>query len=209
MDKKFILTDETKEMYRHTLHRIKALKDFGDVEKGELGGWAEKEENLSQEGDCWIYDDASVYDNARVCDNACVYGNARVYGDARFYGDASIFGYAQVFGNACIYGNAWIYSNALVFGDVRIYGDACVYGDALVNKRDDILWITGIGSRYGTATVCRGKDDRLIVSCGCFLGTLNEFVENVNKTHEDNKFGREYKALIELIKNHFDAEEKE
>ena len=28
------------------LHRIEALRDFGDVKKGDLGGWIEKEENL-------------------------------------------------------------------------------------------------------------------------------------------------------------------
>ena len=39
-----------------TLHRIHALKSFGNVKKGDLGGWVESEENLSQEGECWIYD---------------------------------------------------------------------------------------------------------------------------------------------------------
>lgn len=33
----------------HTLHQIKALKDFRDIKAGYLGGWLEKEANLSQE----------------------------------------------------------------------------------------------------------------------------------------------------------------
>lgn len=31
MDKKFILTDETQTHYSHIMHRIKALKDFGNI----------------------------------------------------------------------------------------------------------------------------------------------------------------------------------
>ena len=59
-----------------TLHRIQAITSFANVVAGELGGWIEKEENLSHKGGAW------------VCGNACVYGNARVCGDARVYGDA-------------------------------------------------------------------------------------------------------------------------
>lgn len=43
MEKKYILTEKTKEYNGHTLHRIQAIKDFGDVKKGDLGGWIESE----------------------------------------------------------------------------------------------------------------------------------------------------------------------
>ena len=33
--------------------RIKALRSFMNVSKGDVGGFVEKEENLSHEGDCW------------------------------------------------------------------------------------------------------------------------------------------------------------
>ena len=55
-EKKYRLTDITIKVYGIALHRIQALKDFGDVKKGDFGGWVEKEENLSQEGNCWIYE---------------------------------------------------------------------------------------------------------------------------------------------------------
>ena len=83
--KKFELTSETKVVFGHTLHRIRALVSFGVVSEGELGGWIEKEWNLNQSGN------ALVYGNARVYGDAWVYGNARVYGDARVYGKESIF----------------------------------------------------------------------------------------------------------------------
>ena len=84
---KYKLTKNTKDVNGITLFQIQALKDFGNVEKGDLGGWIEKEKNLCQEGNCWVYGDAWVYGNAVVYGNAKVYGNAGVSGDARVYGD--------------------------------------------------------------------------------------------------------------------------
>ena len=83
MEKKYRLTEETKEWCGRTLHRIEALKDFGDVKAGDKGGWIEKE-NLSQEGNAWVYDSACVYDSARVSGSACVSGSARVSGEADY-----------------------------------------------------------------------------------------------------------------------------
>lgn len=76
MEKKYRLTEETKEWCGRTLHRIEALKDFGDVKAGDKGGWIAKEENLSHQGDAWVYGEA------RVSDSACVSGSARVSGSA-------------------------------------------------------------------------------------------------------------------------------
>ena len=93
MEKKFELTDEKKVSkvydyesfsepaeYNHTLYRIKALRDFGDVKAGQLGGWVEKESNLSHEGNCFVYDDAEVWNDAKVTENAIVKGNSKVSG---------------------------------------------------------------------------------------------------------------------------------
>lgn len=50
MSQKYEMTDETKIVNGRRLHRIKALRDFGSVKAGELGGWIQCEENLSHEG---------------------------------------------------------------------------------------------------------------------------------------------------------------
>ena len=76
MKKYELLKDDTKTVFGHTLYRIKALRDFGNVEKGDLGGYIESENNLSH------YGNAMVFDNAMVCDNARVFDNAMVCGDA-------------------------------------------------------------------------------------------------------------------------------
>ena len=88
--KKFELTTESITFLGRTLFRIKALISFGNVKAGELGGYIEKEGNLSHEGNAWVYGDAWVYGNARVYGDAWVCDNARVCGDAEVYGDADI-----------------------------------------------------------------------------------------------------------------------
>ena len=63
--KKFELTSETKiNIFGKKLFRIKALISFGAVKTGETGGWVEKEENVNQSGDAWVFDNAEVSGNA-------------------------------------------------------------------------------------------------------------------------------------------------
>ena len=75
--KKYELTTDTKIVYGRKLFRIKALISFGNVTAGDFGGYVEKEENLSHDGNAWVY------------------GNAKVFGDAWVYGDAKVFGDAD------------------------------------------------------------------------------------------------------------------
>ena len=69
MLKKYELTEQHPDT---GLYCIKALRDFGNVAKGDIGGWIEGEKNLSHEGDAWVYGNAGVSGYARV------YGNAGV-----------------------------------------------------------------------------------------------------------------------------------
>ena len=84
------------------LFRIKALRDFVDVKKGDIGGYVQSEANLSHDGDCWVYDDAKVYGDAEVSGKAMVYDKAKVFGDA------------EVSDNALVYNRAWVYGNDIV-----------------------------------------------------------------------------------------------
>lgn len=70
MNKYEMLQDDKIKVSGHILYRIKALKDFSDVRVGDLGGYIERKENLSQKGNCWVYNNACVFGNARVCGNA-------------------------------------------------------------------------------------------------------------------------------------------
>lgn len=157
-----IREDLYKSVNGHTVYRIEALKNFSRVQKGDLGGWIEKEYNLSQEDTCWVYGDAcvysdarveddariyntaQVYDNAKVCHDAEVYYNARVYGKAELYGNVQVYDNADVYGRVCafeeakIYGNTKVYENAEIMGDAEIYGKAEVHGNAKIDSNTKV-----------------------------------------------------------------------
>ena len=213
MEKKFELTEETREWHGHTLHRIKALKKFGNVKKGDLGGFIESENNLSQHGECWIDNEAKVYDEARVSDNAKVYGNAEVYNHAEVYGSARIYDHACVTSNAKVFDNAWAYDSAVVCGDAKVYGNAQVYGKARVFGKADV---------YGNAEICGNAEVKSINDyavfknfwssgryftwtksnnmwkVGCFYGTGEELVK---KAYEDSdESGKNYEIIVNSVK---------
>ena len=169
-------------------------------------------------GNAWAYGNAKVYGDARVSGNARVYGNAKVYGDARvsgnawaygevqvagnawIYGDARVFGNAWVYGDARVFDNAWVYGNAKVYGDARVSGNARVYGNAEVFNTRHFFVQGPIGSRDGYVTFYRTKDDTVEVRCGCFSGSLQEFVNQVEETHGGSRYEKEYKLAAELAK---------
>lgn len=53
---KYKLTENTIVYKGYTLFQIIATRNFSDVIIGELGGYIERIENLSQEGNCWVHD---------------------------------------------------------------------------------------------------------------------------------------------------------
>ena len=111
---KYKLTKNKKTIGEITLYQIEALKDFLNVKKGDLGGWIEKESNLSQQGDCWVSGDARVYGRAMVCDNAQVSGDAWVYGRAMVFDNSQVSGDARVSGNDRVSGNARVSGRAII-----------------------------------------------------------------------------------------------
>ena len=121
--------------------------------------------------------------------NAWVYGNAEVSGNARVSGDAEVSG------------NAWVYGNVEVSGNARVSGDAEVSGNA------DYTTIHGFGTQFRTTTFFQCEDKQIRVSCGCFLGTIPEFREQVKNTRE-GKIAEEYLMIADLMEKHF-VKEKE
>ena len=71
-EKKYEITNIAHPQYPW-LHRIRALRDMReDVHAGDLGGFVQSEENLSQEGQCWIAGNAIVAEEAYVYGEMCI-----------------------------------------------------------------------------------------------------------------------------------------
>ena len=138
------MTDETiKIAYGRTLYRIEAVKSFGNVKKGDRGGFVEDLHNLSEDGTSWIYNNAMVYegacvkDDSIVCDTAIVRDHATVCGASEVCNnslvcDNAIIRNKSVICHCKIYGNAIVEYSSL--GGVEIGGDADIY-KANINSR--------------------------------------------------------------------------
>ena len=224
--KKYKLTEEIIKVDDSILYRIEALRDFNDVKKGDKGGFVEKEENLSQYGDCWVYDNAmvfgnaEVYYNARVHDNAMVYDNAKIFGDAQVYGDTLVCDNAVVCGNAEIRGNAVVYRNARVYSKAKVYEYAAVFDDAMVYGNAEIY---GNARVFGNAEIggdakVEGAADYIVFKnwwssgryftwtrsnnmwkVGCFYGTGEQLIEKAYNDSE--KSGREYERVVRYVES--------
>ncbi|WP_375652354.1 MULTISPECIES: hypothetical protein [unclassified Bartonella] len=139
MEKKYELTDEKTEVNDKTLRRIRALRDLGDVKKGDLGGFIENEDNLSHDGNCWVGDDAKVYGYAKVFGDAYIDNIADIYENACVFANAQIYENAQVSGGAFINGNAKIYDSPLISIRAKVGGNAKIYGYAFIHGNAEII----------------------------------------------------------------------
>jgi hypothetical protein len=125
MKKYEMLTGDCLRAGDRTVYRIRALRDFGDVRHGDLGGYIENESALAHDGQAWVHDVAQVYGpNASVRDNARIKGEAWVLG--RVDGDAEI----------C--------DLVVIAEDAHVGGRTILCGDEIVR-----------GTGWGTAEPCR------------------------------------------------------
>ena len=154
MNRKYEITDIVHPKYPW-LHRIRALQDVREnVHAGDLGGFVQSEENLSQEGSCWIFDNAiaaeesCVSGNADLRDFSCARGSAVICGESQIHQNATVKDCAIVTagcigGNAHIAGNAEVRANCatgcvpVVSDDVSVYGE--LGGNIEVHKNSVIL----------------------------------------------------------------------
>ena len=215
MKKKYILTDDVIDFNSHTLHRIKAVRDFDCVKAGDLGGFIESEKNLDHDGDAWVTGDARIFGDAVVSGAAVVTGDAVVTDSARVSGDAFVTDSARVSGAAVVSDSARVSGAAVVSGDARVSGAARVTGDAfvtdsarvsgaaVVSGAADFAVIRGFGRVFRTTTFFRCKDNLVRCQCGCFYGTVDEFRSKVRETHGSSKYAKEYLMIADLMELHF------
>lgn len=202
-DRKYILTNEIMDFFDRKLYRIKAVKDFGDVKAGDLGGWLESENNLNHSGCCWVYNEAKVYGNAQVYCDAKIYNIAEIFGNAEVYCNAKVRNNAMIFGNAIVRGDAEVFGQAQVYNDVRIFEHAkvCGYtkvngfcdicGDAKIEFDNDYAVFKNTWSSFRHFTWTRSNN---MWKVGCFYGTGEELIAKAYKDSELS--GKCYEVIV-------------
>ena len=208
MDKKYELIESNIK----GLYRVKALKDFGHVKKGDIGGYVQSEDNLSHEGYCWVHGNAIIYDNARIYGNAQISECAVIDGNARIYGNAQISDCAVIDGNVRIYGDSeiWDYAiirdNALIYGDSVISGNAFIDGDAEIKtgrhigyieeKFKNVLYIQCKASLITVYT-----DINNIIKCNIGYQKRMTLTDLINRIKEDGGMNEHREEYVRIMKN--------
>jgi hypothetical protein len=158
-------------------YQIKALKDFADVRIGDLGGYVNHEHNLSQKGNCWLYDNTKMYGNSEMFNNARMYNNSEIHDNAVMYGNSIMHDNAKMFNNAIMYDSTTMYSNTKMYDNSEMWDNAKIYGNAtmLNNARmldnsemwDDSKLKTSLyGILFGDIELKRQKDIKVISHIG-------------------------------------------
>lgn len=96
--------------------------------------------------------------------------------------------------NLTVSGNAWVSGKAKVYGNAKVFG--------LMKTDGFIKWFSRVGSKNGILTITKHEDTGVMVSRGCFVGTLEEFKIEVKQKPKDCPYRKEYLGLIKVIKNY-------
>lgn len=148
---KYNITGACKTVKGHRVYRILATKDFEAVdgrfvENGEYGGWIESALNLSQDGRCWVDDDAVVLGDGAVTDNALVADEVLCKGVLQ--DNAIARGKACIEDGVICRDNVLVCDNVLVKEYAIIKDNATVAEDAIVCKKAIIGNDTYYTSRF-------------------------------------------------------------
>ena len=131
--KKYELIKESKDYFLgREMFRIRALKDFGNVKAGDIGGWVCSYNNLSQEGNCWIYDNAECLDNARIFDNAMMFDNAIMFGNSVMYDNAVMLNNSIMYDNSKMFNKAKMFDNSIMCNNAEMCGNATMYDSSIM-----------------------------------------------------------------------------
>lgn len=124
---KYEWTGQTREFEGHTLRQIRALRalELSGVEAGMVGGWLERETNLSHDGDCWVYPDA------------CVFEHAVVEGDCRIADRAIVRGHAHLRDFILLDHDSQVTDNVVMENVCRLSGNTLIYGSAVIACGED------------------------------------------------------------------------
>ena len=191
--RKYELTNITMVFEGRTLYRIIALKNFSDVEAGDLGGWVSGIDNLSQEGNCWIYDEAKCMGNARMFDNSKMFNNSKMHGNSTMYNDSRMYDCSVMYNNSTMYGHSIMYGDSMLKDEEKLYGE-------LISKVDKFIDISNPKGKMVTGVL---KDGEVLFNVGN-LSEINkeEFLDilyNGNEIIEESSSRKEYLKIINII----------
>ena len=222
--KLFELTTNTRMKFGRKLTQIRATVDFKSVKAGDLGGWIEDERSISD--DCWVHTDGEVFRRATMYGGE-MYGG-EMYGGMLCGGEmyGGVMRGGEMHGGEMRGGE--MYGGMLCGGVMRggvmqggemhggemhggeMYGGmlcgGVMHGGVMrggvmhggVIEKDNHIGFANVGSENGYL-LAYIIDGQIMISRGCFHGTIDEFYSAVNDRHSNNEHGEFYKAIRPAI----------
>lgn len=163
-------------------HRIQALRDIPErgVKAGDMGGYVSNASILSQEGSCWIGQDAKVLGKVRIIEDSYVGDTASVTSPPRWCRGSSIVigGHAEILDNAKVFiakNNRVTYPEGPIYwSDPRaktvITDNVIIRGNALLTNVSEVRGNSSISdnAKVAIGAIISGdsilKDDAVIQS---------------------------------------------
>jgi UDP-3-O-[3-hydroxymyristoyl] glucosamine N-acyltransferase len=109
------------------VQRIQAVRSFGTIKQGTIGGFIEEDENLSHYGNCWIADNAIAAGESRVRQNALLKNRARIDDRVLVSDSSTIQEEAVLRDDVFVYGNAVVGFKSFLAGTATVCGHAIVF----------------------------------------------------------------------------------
>lgn len=154
-----------------------------------------------------------------------IFGNNSRFGDFCNFAQYCRFGYNSKFGGYCSFGENCKFENWCGFGERCIFGEncsfnewcrfgincrfsekcvfdeKCVFEDGFFSlSRTPFLSFSGFGSRANSKTYVWNFKTPM-VRCGCFFGTVQEFIDKVIKENADPFYLEIMEIMVKKLKS--------
>ena len=180
--KKYELIKESKTIFEgREVYRIRALKDFRNVRAGDVGGWVCSYNNLSQEGNCWIYGNAKCLDHARIFDNAMIIDNSKMFDKSKMYDNSMMCDNSMMYNNSMMCNRAIMRNSSMMLDNSKMFDNSIMYDDTVMCNSSIMLDNARMyykAKMYGNAILDGNK---------LLYGSINKSYKKIFQHHCENR----------------------
>ena len=137
---------------------------------------------------------------------SCRFGQSCRFGESCSFGEWCRFGQSCSFGQSCRFGESCSFGQSCSFGESCRFGQSCRFGESCsfengytsINNIPFIIF-SGLGRRTNSMTYIYNFKE-IMVRCGCFFGTVEEFKKRVVEKNGDEFYLSFVDLSVEKIK---------
>lgn len=119
------------------------------------------------------------------------------------FGECCSFGERCSFGEWCFFGEWCSFGKCCSFGECCFFGERCFFGEwckCEFGEFKAMYTAGGFGSEGRTTYFFHMADGSICVRCGCFKGTVDEWENQVKKTHGNSVLAKSYLLIGKAVR---------